>query len=267
MLPRRTSRAGRAATLGLLVAFVGVWWATLAPRALGGPVSLVITRGTSMLPDIEAGDLVVLYRDRDVTVGEVAAAPHPSGELVVHRVVATDGGTLTTQGDNVTRPDPWRTRPEDVIGTARLVVPGAARWLRLLRHPVVLGVLAAVTVLLLVLLEAEGTDETDDADEPTPRDPAVRRHAGSALVASIVTLLSVAAAPGPNAIPMTADDLTVDHDVAPFDVILTPGPPTTPPGGGGNGGGGGGNGGGGGGNGGGNGGGGGAGGRGGGGAP
>ncbi len=69
MPPASPSRAARATQLGLLVAFVAAWWLTLAPAALGGPVSLVLTRGTSMLPTIEPGDLAVLYRDRHVEPG------------------------------------------------------------------------------------------------------------------------------------------------------------------------------------------------------
>ena len=61
--------------------------------------------GTSMLPTLEEGDLVVAQgvQMSDVNIGDVIVYDYPcstSGFSVIHRVVGTQGGGFITKGDN-----------------------------------------------------------------------------------------------------------------------------------------------------------------------
>jgi signal peptidase I len=61
--------------------------------------------GTSMLPTLEPGDLVVIQSVSvsDVHVGDIVVYSTPcsnAGESVIHRVVQTTGAGLITEGDN-----------------------------------------------------------------------------------------------------------------------------------------------------------------------
>jgi signal peptidase I len=109
----------------LLVAGVSVVaaWVTFAPADLGGGGRVGVVAGKSMEPALRSGDLIVV-RPGAYAVGEVVA--YRSGSrLVVHRVVATDGGRLVLQGDANDDFDAVRPRPDQVLGEVRLRVPRA----------------------------------------------------------------------------------------------------------------------------------------------
>lgn len=150
-----TAARGRAAWL-VLSGVVAAWWLFVAPAALGGPVTPIITRGVSMEPTYTAGDLAIGYRDRSPEVGDVLVARHPTGAVVLHRVIGRDADGFITQGDNLGAPDPWRTPPDDVLGTVRFSVDGAWRVLYLLQQPLVLGALAGVAVVAIAALASDG---------------------------------------------------------------------------------------------------------------
>ena len=48
-------------------------WSFLAPGALGGSTSYVVTHGSSMAPRLKAGDLVLVRRQSTYRVGEIVA--------------------------------------------------------------------------------------------------------------------------------------------------------------------------------------------------
>lgn len=127
------------------------WYVTLAPSRIGGPLTPVIVRGTSMLPTLEPGDLVLAYRSPGLRTGQVAVFRGPSEGYVIHRITAVDGERITTQGDNRDRPDPWATTADDVVGVARLAVPGVGRYLLVLADPLVIAALAGAVATTVVL--------------------------------------------------------------------------------------------------------------------
>lgn len=99
-------------------------WATL-PR-LAGWQPTVITGG-SMMPTIQAGDIVVT-RDAPATAmvpGAVITFEDPSrpGSLVTHRIVEVSSAGYTTRGDNNGTSDPQVVAPESVRGRALLRLP------------------------------------------------------------------------------------------------------------------------------------------------
>jgi signal peptidase I len=103
-----------------------VAWATVAPASLGGGSRYGAVVGTSMEPNLSAGDLIVV-RPGTYRAGEIVAY-RAGGRLVVHRVVGVDHGRLVLRGDANGTVDPLRPTPAQVLGEVRLRVPrlGAA---------------------------------------------------------------------------------------------------------------------------------------------
>jgi signal peptidase len=152
----------------LVVAVVIVWFFTLRPQALGGPAGFVLVSGTSMLPTMHTGDLVIVHRHDEYRTGDVIAyrVPKPdpaAGAQVIHRIV---GGSaekgFVVQGDNRTAPDIWRPKPKDVIGSEWIHIPRAGRLVVWLHTPVVIGAVAAFAVVLWILLSGSNGDEHED---------------------------------------------------------------------------------------------------------
>jgi hypothetical protein len=102
-----------------------------------------------MLPRFH-GDGIVMTRARDTyRVGMVVA--YHNAELhavVLHRIVARDGDRYVFKGDNNDFRDRFHPTQADLIGEEWVYLPGAGRYLRWLRSPLVFGgVIAAITVL------------------------------------------------------------------------------------------------------------------------
>src|SRR5215471_19442388 len=130
LAPRAASRARLPgvkpvlALLAQLALLVVLLWFCL-PQALGGRADWVLVSGTSMLPNLHTGDLVLVERRSGYHVGEVVAYRVPRGQVgagyvVIHRIVGGNGRTgWRMKGDNRTAPDLWNPTNRDVIG-ARL---------------------------------------------------------------------------------------------------------------------------------------------------
>lgn len=124
---KRLSWRSFASLLVVLFLFAG-WWFTLAPRAIGGPLSVVIVDGTSMQPKYHTGDVVILHRQSSYHLGEIAAVKVDGGQ-VIHQLVAgnaQDG--WHTKGINRKTPDSWTIPNSHVLGTPWIFLPGAGRW-------------------------------------------------------------------------------------------------------------------------------------------
>jgi signal peptidase I len=165
-LPRTKTVLALSAQLALLAALL--WFAL--PQALGGSAGWVMVSGTSMLPHLHTGDLVLVERRSSYHVGEVIAYRVPKGQVgashvVIHRIV---GGSARKgwkmQGDNRTAPDLWYPTNRDVVGAKLLRIPDAWLVLRFFHSPLFLGLLAALGVFFWLAL---GSDEDPKADERT----------------------------------------------------------------------------------------------------
>ncbi len=130
---RLRSALGWLLTAGIVGVLVWFGW----PTTLGGCTTLTIVSGHSMEPTYHTGDLVV-SRCGEPQVGDVVVYTPPGLEdgRVIHRVI---GGTAAEgweiQGDNNSFVDPWRPGPSDVVGIARLHVPGLGRVAAILLDP------------------------------------------------------------------------------------------------------------------------------------
>ena len=147
-------RLGQLAT-AVLVLGLALWLVFLRPGALGGPGAYVVVEGTSMLPSIHGGDLVVARASDAYRIGDVVAYHIPgtgvgAGRLVIHRIVGGSAAQgYVVKGDNRTRADPWRPKAGDIEGRALAVAPRVGLALVVLRSPLGLASLAGLLTLLL----------------------------------------------------------------------------------------------------------------------
>lgn len=115
-------RARLVFALALLVAVAAVtaWW----PWPAVGHLAVVATRGVSMEPGFQTGDLAILGPAADYDVGDVAAYYSDLLDTVVmHRIIARNGEIYTFQGDNNSWVDPERVTKADLRGKLWLRVP------------------------------------------------------------------------------------------------------------------------------------------------
>lgn len=129
---RARSAVGWALTAGVVGLLIWFGW----PSTLGGCTTLTIVSGRSMEPTYRTGDLVV-SRCGVPEPGDVVVYTPPGVDgRIIHRVVggdADDGWSI--QGDNNDFLDPWRPHQEDVLGIARVHLPGVGRVASLLLDP------------------------------------------------------------------------------------------------------------------------------------
>lgn len=131
-------------------------WALL-PYGIGWRSTMVVSG--SMEPAVRTGDVVVLapvsaYQARmGALVGAVVQVENPArpGQLLLHRVVArNEDGTLVTKGDANQSRDHAPVRPDQVLGVARLRVPGAGLPMLWWRNGDQVPLVALVGVVLML---------------------------------------------------------------------------------------------------------------------
>lgn len=134
------------------VAGVAVAWTQFAPLGVGGRVAYVIITGSSMEPLLHDGDLALVRPQPSYTVGDVVAYRSDDlGQVVLHRIVSTDGNTYRLQGDNNDFIDPEQPHRSQLVGTQWVHVDGGGRPVELVKSPRNAAVVVAVLTLLAIL--------------------------------------------------------------------------------------------------------------------
>jgi len=164
-------------SLTALAAVIVLWMLFLRPASLGGPVSYIIIRGSSMLPTYTSGDLIIVRTAPDYRVGDVVAYRVPAGDIgsgliVIHRIVGSGQSAFTMRGDNNAAIDPWSPRPDDVLGETWLSIPGFGRVLAAIHQPAMLAALAASIAAATIVTwrpkrRAAGNDRVAVGSTPT----------------------------------------------------------------------------------------------------
>ena len=132
------------------VALVAAWFVA-APTALGGPMSYVVIFGTSMEPNLHAGDLVGIREASRYGVGDAVAYNNEEiGQVVLHRIIGRSGDRYLFQGDNNDFIDPYKPRADELIGEMWFQVPGAGAILKRLQQPEPAGILAGLVGLVAI---------------------------------------------------------------------------------------------------------------------
>lgn len=156
-------RWARAAAVAVLVTVLA-----MSAMVLTGLVTVVTTHGVSMEPQFRTGDLAVVRAAPDYRVGDVVAySSDLLGTVVMHRVVAVDGGRYTLRADNNSWLDPERPSREQLIGKLAVRIPQGGLWLDRLTSP------AALAGAAFVLMAAGTAVRT----RPLRRKKTMARHA------------------------------------------------------------------------------------------
>ncbi len=104
-----------------------------------------------MLPTFEPGGLVVTRASDSYQVGDVVAYRNRQlDSVVLHRIVAEEGGRFVLQGDNNDFLDGYQPVAEDMVGREWFDVPGAGNFVRLVQQPLVFSFVIGVITLLAV---------------------------------------------------------------------------------------------------------------------
>lgn len=159
----------RSALLVVALTALAAAWLYLAPPLLGGKTSYAIVDGVSMQPRFHGGDLVLLRARSTYHRGEIVGYRSSLlRNLVMHRIVAVDGGRYVFRGDNNNFVDSVRPRAGDLVGEEWLRVPWAGRAAVWLREPAHLPLAAALLVLLLLGGRARSPRRRRGSAPPVP---------------------------------------------------------------------------------------------------
>ena len=121
-----------ASTLGTLATA----WVLLAPTALGGEATYVVTDGISMQPRFHAGDLAIVRAESGYHVGEIVAyRSRLLHTIILHRIIGTEGDRYIFKGDNNDFVDLEHPTRSQLVGRLWLHVPGLGSHLGPLRRP------------------------------------------------------------------------------------------------------------------------------------
>ena len=156
----------RVGVIAAELAFVAALLWFCLPQSLGGRAHWVLVSGTSMLPHLRTGDLVLVERQSSYHVGEVIAYRVPKGQVgaghvVIHRIIGGNGRTgWTMKGDNRTARDLWYPTNNDVLGAKLLRIPDAWVVLRFLHTPLFLGLLAGFGIFFWLTFSDDEQSET-----------------------------------------------------------------------------------------------------------
>lgn len=133
------------------IAFLAIWWVTLAPQNIGGPLTYAVVSGTSMEPDFFTGDLIVAKVQSDYQVGD-SVIYEIYGGFIVHQIISESSKGYRTQGVNNNAPDSWTVSREKVKGKFLVSLPGVGQSLvYLVNRPLALGAVAAAIAGLLLI--------------------------------------------------------------------------------------------------------------------
>ncbi|HEX5166747.1 MAG TPA: signal peptidase I [Thermomicrobiales bacterium] len=147
----RSSRSRNASVFGFLgAAMLVVVIVFFLPTSLGGRTDYVITSGISMEPDIHQGDLIILRKTDDYSIGDAVAYRDPDIGRVFHRIIARDRHTFVMQGDNNSWTDNYQPSEGEIVGERWIHLPGVGTWLERVRQPIGMALLATLSGVLLL---------------------------------------------------------------------------------------------------------------------
>jgi signal peptidase I len=88
---------------------------------IGSPVVVLHVTSGSMNPTIRPGGYVLLGGHGPEKDAIIAFYDPSRGEIIVHRVIGTDGECFVTKGDDTDFPDFYKPCPESILGRVILI--------------------------------------------------------------------------------------------------------------------------------------------------
>ena len=132
------------------------------PMPFGYGAAVVLSG--SMEPELHIDDVILVHETQDYRVGDVVVY-QSQGSLVVHRVAAVSGSTLTTRG-NANNTDDAPIEISAVKGEVISVLPGMGGLIRTLKSPYAfLGLLAVAIIGLELSFRREKQKGSEDLDK------------------------------------------------------------------------------------------------------
>jgi signal peptidase I len=132
-----TSQSSILAALSLPL-FLFIFWITFAPTRIGGPVTYAIVDGNSMEPRFQRGDLILVRKEPAYGAGDAVVYRNAEMEnFVFHRIVGTELGRFTLQGDNNSWLDSYQPGADEIVGKLWIHLPKLGRsieWMRIPLH-------------------------------------------------------------------------------------------------------------------------------------
>ena len=177
---RATTKRRRSLYGGIFLLVLAPLWFLVAPPSLGGSSRYVVTSGSSMAPLFHSGDLAILREAPRYRVGDIVAYRDPNLEKVVlHRIVALDGGRYVLQGDNNDFLDPHHPARSSFLGKLWVRVPRAGSllgWMGTPRNAAIAGVILGLFLMgsftgARARRRRRGHEQEDGA--PRPRGPRI----------------------------------------------------------------------------------------------
>jgi len=137
--------------LGSVLTFICivVTWVLFAPMELGGQVKYVIISGSSMLPLMTNGDLVIVRPVPYYQTGDVVAYDYPEIGTVIHRIVECHGERFMLQGDNNGWIDGYSPTSNDIYGKLWLQIPQGGKTVAALKEPWTFSLLMGISAFLI----------------------------------------------------------------------------------------------------------------------
>ena len=109
--------------------------------------------GSSMEPTYKPGDVLILRPGLgEITPGMIVSY-QAQNRLITHRVIAVQGESLITQGDNNPEPDPWMVPIDTVVGTPAMRIPLLGYLVHFIRQPIGWTIFVLVPVGVIILGE------------------------------------------------------------------------------------------------------------------
>ncbi len=136
----------------LVIAIVAMTCLPFLPTNLGGSATYVATHGTSMIPRFHAGDIAVVKPTSKYRVGDIAAYHSDTlhGAVVLHRIIAIEGGHFTFKGDNNNFIDVDHPTADRLVGKLKMRIPHGGQIRTFFITPFVLIPLITVALVGLV---------------------------------------------------------------------------------------------------------------------
>lgn len=121
--------------------------------------SAVVLSG-SMEPELSKGDLIIVKEDTEYSIGDVVV--FQDGDiLVVHRIIAVEEETVTTQGDANNTPDAPVNRTQ-IKGKVTDGIPHVGTFVNLLKTPFGTILVIAAAVLLIEIPRRREQQKDDE---------------------------------------------------------------------------------------------------------
>jgi len=127
----------------VILPFVIFFW----PSSLGGDTTVMMVQGSSMLPTILPGSLVVAKAAPEYGVGDIVAYELREGgasKIIVHRITEVTDKGFVIQGDNNPKKDIGYPGEDVILGTVLFSTPFVGDLLGMFKNPLVLVVAAVI---------------------------------------------------------------------------------------------------------------------------